>query len=314
MDITIKLLGIGLVMVGVGFPTWRVAGEKKKTNQTSHRGAIAVGCLSVFAGLALILADRITVLTLRGVGTIQAVTAQAIIDAGTVTDIRKQVEQIKNQVETGRDTVDLVASEAKKAKELSEVVETQSKDAAKKLEILNFGIVKANQALQELQNEAKFQSLVLAAENDDLHSFNDLMVISKNSNDTLAKNARQAINAIAVNDLSGLDLGYNVPWNPGIVPDKISSRDLIRVYFSSIGNTDVISRLALLQYISNRKNLTQEEKIDFWLRVADNEISIKICAYALKLFYRETKANIPVLDVQGTKDWWNKVGPTFSGP
>jgi len=234
LDVALKVLGIALVAIGVGFPIWRVTVEKGKANQTRHAPVFAVGFLAVFAGLALILADRVTVLTVRGVGTIQAVTQQAIIDAQAVTAIRAEVEKVKTRIDNSRDTIDLVASEARKAKELSEITNAQSNDAEKTLERLNSTITTANNALRQLQGEAEFQAIILAAQNDDRPSFDKLKQIADDNNSKFANFAGHAWATIFESHCNLIISGAGtVPWAPGIDPSKLSMPDLSAVYKST---------------------------------------------------------------------------------
>src|SRR5260370_7791896 len=101
MSAAIKVLGVVLVVGGVVVPLWLFARASGTVNHSS--AVVTVSFLAVFAGVACLLMDRITELTLSGVGTIRAATDQVIADAKTVTDLKARVE---NQTAT----VDLIAA------------------------------------------------------------------------------------------------------------------------------------------------------------------------------------------------------------
>ncbi len=82
-----KLIGILLVLNSIGLAAWWIS-----TNG-SHKAAIIALCsIAVFSGLALILQDRITELTVQGVGTIKVATKQVESDAQAVSDLKERVE------------------------------------------------------------------------------------------------------------------------------------------------------------------------------------------------------------------------------
>ena len=115
-----KLIGILLILNSIALTAWWI------TSQNNHKPTVMTLCLiAVFAGLVLIFQDRITELTVKGVGTIKAATEQIQTDAKTVADLKERVE---NQSAT----VNLVAKEASKAKEISEEVAEKNRQAAEK--------------------------------------------------------------------------------------------------------------------------------------------------------------------------------------
>ena len=157
-----KLIGILIVLNSIALTAWWI------TTQGSHKTTVVTLCfLTVFAGLALILQERITELTVKGVGTIKTAAQQVTSDARTVAELKERVE---NQSAT----VDLVAKEASKAKALSEEVADKNRIAEDKLETLDKAINKANSTLEELEAVTEFTMTVVAAQNDDRKAFDEL--------------------------------------------------------------------------------------------------------------------------------------------
>ena len=111
---------------------------------------VAFGGIAVLCGIGLILADRITVVKLLGLGEIQAATQKARTDAEQIGIIRKEVQDQKDVIESlGRD--------AKQAREQMHQLE----------EIIN----QAGLALERVQLISDFSFLLLQAANDDRKSF-----------------------------------------------------------------------------------------------------------------------------------------------
>ena len=78
-----KLIGILLVLNSVAVSSWWI------TAHGTHKGAVLTLCsLAVFAGLALVVSDRITELNMKGVGTIKAAAEQASTDANEISALR----------------------------------------------------------------------------------------------------------------------------------------------------------------------------------------------------------------------------------
>ncbi len=76
-----KLIGILLILNSIALTAWWI------TTQNNHKVTVITLCLiAVFAGLCLILQDRITELTVKGVGTIKSATDQ-------VRNIRKHISE-----------------------------------------------------------------------------------------------------------------------------------------------------------------------------------------------------------------------------
>ncbi len=157
-----KLIGILLILNSIALTAWWA------TTQNNHKGTVITICLiAVFVGLALVLQDRLTELTVKGVGTIKAATEQVQTDAKTVADLKERVE---NQSAT----VDLVAKEDFKAKAISEEVADKNQRAEQKLDTLDEAIKKAKHTLADLDAASKFSMTVIAAQNDDRNAFDTL--------------------------------------------------------------------------------------------------------------------------------------------
>ena len=180
-----KLIGILLVINSIALTAWWTTSQND-----NHKTMMFLCLIAVFAGLGLILQDRITELTVKGVGTIKAATEQVQTDAKTVADLKERVE---NQSAT----VNLVAKEASKTRELSVEVAEKNRQAEEKLKTLDNSITKANATLAKLDAATEFTMIVMAAQNDDRKSFDTLKSWSEDKTNPFSSRAAQAWNTIS---------------------------------------------------------------------------------------------------------------------
>jgi hypothetical protein len=237
----IQFFGVILIVGVLVFGGW-CAVTRSPAAKGSHvsfkaiAGLVLIGC---FLGFACLLADRITGFSIRGIGSLQAVTAQAMTDAAQVADLRQRVE---NQSAT----VDLVASQATKANTLSGTVASQVKEAEQKLKVLNKTIEDAKSTVDNLRQEGDFTLIVLKAENDDRKSFDELWKLSQDPSYRFTDMARAVWTTV-------LDAHANpifetfapITWADGVDPKKLSLNDLAQLFYS--GNA---YKPMVLQYIS----------------------------------------------------------------
>lgn len=102
----LKLIGALLIINALFITAWWVMGEHL------HKGWAFTLCLSaIFVGSFLVLQERVTELTVKGIGTIKSAAEQASADANLIADL-------KSRVEAQSATVNLVAKEAADAKQL----------------------------------------------------------------------------------------------------------------------------------------------------------------------------------------------------
>jgi hypothetical protein len=303
MSIAIKVLGIALVLVGVIFPIWRLVKTNRRTKDHRFGWLMAIAVLAVFAGLALIMVDRITEFTLRGVGTIHAVTDQAINDAKTVSDL-------KTRVENQSATVDLVASQATKAKEMSELASAQTKEAGQKLESLNAAIKEADDALVKLREEGEFQTLVLSAENDDRPGFDELKNIAAESGNRFNKLAGRAWSTIFEAHSNPFSQGgFSLPWKQGVDPSKLSFAELSSLYKS----TQSPVKPAVLEYIWKREDIPKVTRLDFMMDVMKTDSSLTAMEYAGRYFTAGTDQKIKPMALEYLSSWWSQHRQEFVG-
>lgn len=286
-----KLIGILLVLNSLALTAWWVT-KRGSQNLT----VVALCSLAVFAGLVLILHERITELTVEGVGTIKTAVQQVTSDAQTVAELKERVE---NQSAT----VDLVAKEASKAKSLSEEVADKNKRAEDKLETLDKAINMANTTLEELEAVTEFTMTVVAAQNDDRKAFDKLKVWSDDKSYRFSGRAQQAWNTIIDEHSKPYSVsGFEVPWSEGFDPSKLNLLKLGQQY----QHAPAYLKRAFLEYIWNRNDIPKIDRLDFMLNVMQTDLSLTAVEYAGRYFTSGTNQNIKPLAVKYLANWWRK--------
>lgn len=286
-----KIIGILLILISIVLTALWI------TKERNHKGTVMVLCsIAVFAGLALILQDRITELTVKGVGTIKATTKQVKLDAKTVAELKERVE---NQSAT----VDLIAKEASTAKAISEEVADKNQRAEKKLATLDEAITKASTMLANLDDATEFTMIVLSAQNDDRNAFDKLGEWSKDKNHRFSSNAAQAWSTIFESHNKPMyTSGFTVPWNEGVDPSKFSISDLDHEYHRAPAQL----KLALLEYIWKRNDISKIDRLDFLIKVMKHDSSLTAVEYAGRFFTSGTDQKIKPLAIDYLVDWWEK--------
>jgi hypothetical protein len=296
--LSIILIGLHIILLSIYFAfLWIV------TKRTNNKAVIAVTIVAVTTGLALIIHDRITELTVRGVGTIKAAAVRAISDAKSVADLKEREE---NQSAT----VDLVAGQASKAKEVSEEVAEQNKRAEQKLGALDNAINKATATLGELKSAAEFTMTVVAAQNDDRTAFDKLRKWADDKTLPFSTKAEQAWNTIFADHTKPFYIGgFTVSWKDGFDPSKLGIGDLAQQY--QIAPAQL--RPALLEYIWKRSDISKLERLNFLINVMRSDSSLTAVEYSGRYFTEGTGQQIAPLAVENLTQWWDNHRAEFGG-
>ena len=284
-----RLIGVLLILNSIALTASWI------TTQESHKAAVITLCLiGVFAGLVMVLQDRVTELTIKGVGTLKAATEQAQVDARSVADLKERVE---NQSAT----VDMVAQEASRAKAISEEVSRKNQLAEEKLDTLDKAINEASAALAGLDAAREFTMTVLAAQTDDRKAFDMLKKWSQDNSNPFSTGATQAWATIFESHNQPMYLSnLTVPWKDGYDPSKLSLAELIQQYRA----TPAQIKPAMLEYIWKRNDLRKAERLDFLVDVMRHDSSLRAVEYAGRYFTAGTEQNIKPMAVDYLSDWW----------
>jgi hypothetical protein len=259
------------------------------------KATITLAALAIATGYLLLIADRITEAKLPFLGTFKAKAEQALVDADTVTKLRERVE-------AQAATVDLVAKQATDAKKLSEEAGKRIEAADSKLSELDKTIDAGKQAQQRLEALTDFQSTVLAAQNDSRSAYMRLWELANTPHYQYSQFAAQAYQTIMDAHTSPMRTMYDIT-SMGISPDptKFDKSGIVQVFR---GTPDPTIRIALLQYLRKRDDLTKSERMAIFILTLQNDPSVNVAAEAGTEFATDSGDHLKSLAIPQHVQWW----------
>lgn len=285
-----KFAGFLLIVNALSVTGWQVA------TSSGSKWIISVCMLAVFAGLALCFQDRITELSIKGVGSLKAATAQAETKLA-------EIEQIRTRVEAQSATIDLVAKDAREAKQLTEDIKKKSDDVEEKVKKVDSALEKATSHTKELSALLEFTNTVVAAQNDDRRAFDRLKAWANDSAFPYAKEAAQAWQKVMDDHSKPWSVGgFSSPWKEGFDPAKLDIRGLETQYAAAPTHI----RPALLEYVWQREDIPKAVRMDFMMEVMRSDASLTAVEFAGRYFTAGADLKIKPVAVDYLYDWWLK--------
>ncbi|MBA7709837.1 hypothetical protein ES703_118763 [subsurface metagenome] len=287
-----KLVGILLILNSIAASSYWI------TAHGTHKGAVLTLCsLAVFAGIAFLISDRITELSMKGIGTIKAAAEQASADANVVSELKKRVEDQSA-------TVDLVAKEAADAKKLVNALSLKNSKAEEKLSQLDKSINDGNLAVKELQIYTQFNRVVLAAKNDSRRAYEQLWAWSADSSYPLQKDATQTIQTIVdQHDPKMTITNTSISLKNGKNPLKLSLSDLRIAMLSTPPNI----RRCVVEFVwRERTDISKKDRLEFLVDVLRSDESLLVVEYAGRYFEEGTGDKLKPLAIKQHLEWWKK--------
>jgi hypothetical protein len=285
-----KLAGFLLIVNALAVTGWHVA------TSSGNKWLVAVCGLAVFAGLALSFQDRITELSIKGVGSLKAATAQAATRL-------EEIEQIRTRVEAQSATIDLVARDAKEARQLTEDIKRKSEDVENKVKQIDSALEKASSQTNELSSLLDFTNTVVAAQNDDRRAFDRLKSWSESGEYQYSKEAAQAYQKVMDDHSKPWTIGgFKVPWKEGFDPSKLSIDSLAAQYAAAPPQL----RPALLEYVWGRSDISKKSRMGFMMDVMRTDSSLAAVEFAGRYFTSGADLKIKPLAVDYLYEWWQK--------
>ncbi len=263
-----KILGIVLILSSILFTTYWVI---CKNNNKSW--LVSIFLITVFTGLVLIFNERITELTVKGVGTIKAAAIKAETDA-------EAISEIKEMVENQRAIIELVAKEASEAKS----------------------------TIDELNLHSEYTMTVLKAQSDDRNAFDKLKEISQDANNPFSSNAKQAwITILESHSEPFFITNKKYPWNENFVPSELTLIELSQLYNKTPNNF----KTHLIEYIWKREDIPKVERLEFLIGVIKNDSSLTAVEYSGRYFQTESGQKVKPLAVENFVNWWENNRDSF---
>jgi hypothetical protein len=192
---------------------------------------------------------------------------------------------------------------------ISKQIQPKIDEADRNVHIIKGDIQAARDTLQNVQNTAAFLDVVTAAQNDDRQAFDKLKNWADDPTFNRQSDAKQVYVSIVDAYETPIGYTYNVPWNEGVDPLKLSFEDLCNEYSKLL---PFEFRAGILQYIWNRKNFSKKQKMSLMIDVMKKDKSLKVVAEASKLFQIESKQNKKRLLVDLIFAWWERNKDTIS--
>ena len=288
----LKLVGAMLIINALVITAWWVMSEHP------HKLWAFTLCLTaVFVGAFLVLQERVTELTVKGIGTIKSAAVQASADANAISSL-------KSRVEAQSATVNLIAKEAADAKQLVNDLSEKNSKAEEKLSQLNKSISDGNLAVKELQLYTQFNTTVLAAQNDNRRDYDQLWAWSGDSSFPFQKVAAQAVQTIMdQHNPAIVRSGFSVSWNEGVDPQKLSLPELWQAFKSAPPHI----RLGILEFVwQKRTDITKRDRLQFLADVLSSDESLQVIEYAGRYFAKGTGDKIKPIAIGPHLKWWEE--------
>jgi len=291
-----KLLGFLLIVNAIILTGWWVT-----RNYPYKNWVFAVCLVAVFSGIFLLVQDRATEITIKGVGTIRAAVEQASVDAQAIADVRRRIEAQSA-------TVDLVAQQATNARRLGEELAEKTRAAEKRLGEVDQAVALARTKLGELQEITDFTRAVLAAQSDDRRAFDRLEAWANDPKFGLQSEAGAAWAMVLDQHAKAFFMsGFTVPWKQGVDPSKFGVADLRREY----ANAPVFIRPALIEYVWNRQDIPKRERLSFLADILAGDTSLNAVEYAGRLLSGALDAKLKPLAVKPLLQVWEQKKATI---
>ncbi len=287
-----KFIGILLIINSIAASAWWI------TTHGTYKGSVLTLCsLAVLAGIAILIGDRITEFSLKGVGTIKAAAHQATADANVVAEL-------KTRVEGQSATVDLVAKEAAEAKQLVDDLSEKNSKAEEKLSQLDISINEGKIAVKELQLYTQFNTPVLAAPNNIRPAYDQLLTWAKDTLFPFQTASAQAVQTIMDQHASAMHRGgFKVPWNEGVDPQKLSLSEFRKNFAAAPPHI----RLGILEFVwKKRTDIPKADRLQFLVDVLRDDENLEVVEYAGRYFAEGTGDKLKPIAIEQHLEWWKE--------
>ena len=288
----LKIVGTLLIISALFITAWWVMGKHP------YKGWAFTLCLSaIFVGAFLVLQERVTELTVKGIGTIKSAAEQASADASAISEL-------KERVEAQSATVNLIAKEASDAKQLVNDLSEKNSIAEVKLSQLDKSINDGNLAVKELQLYTQFNTTVLSAQNDSRRAYDQLRAWSEDSSFHFQEAAARAVQTIMDQHNPAITRGgFGVPWDESVESQKLSSSELWQAFKSAQPHI----RLGILEFVwKKRTDITKRDRLQFLVDVLRGDESLQVVEYAGRYFNQGTGDKFKPIAIGQHLKWWEE--------
>jgi len=258
--------------------------------------AIFFSIVVLLIGVVVLLRDRITEVAINGVGSIKAAAKQAEVDVA-------QIQEIREKVEAQGYAINLVAKEASIANERIQDIASKGDEARKLIDALSEAQSEAKKSQKQLESISNFMMTYIRAQNDDRKAYDDLFRMAQEKNGEWSSFAARAYATILdAHSQAFYSSGFKIPWKEGVDPSKLSIDEIIQIYKT----TPVYLKPGILEYISSRPDIPKKSKMEIYINVIKNDMSLTAVEYAGRQFTSLANLQIKPLATDYLIDWWVK--------
>lgn len=283
-----KLFGVLLIINALVATAWWTLGENP------HKSwAFGVCLAAMFAGAFLILQDRATEITIKGVGTIKSAAEQATTDA-------KAIAELRDRMQAQSATVDLVAQQATGAANLAQELSQKTNAAESKLHEVDEALTSARRELEEIDKITEFTRIVVAAQNGDREAFDRLGHYASEQSD---------LSRLAADAYVGICSTYGGVIEPGFLnlssPSDLESlaRDKVREFYVSLPS---IYHAHAVHIIWKREDIPKDDRLEFLASVLQSDPSLTATLYAGKFLAADTGLKWEPFKTQALLEQWRE--------
>ena len=270
---------------------------------------IGFASLSAFVGFGIIFRDRATNIGIPGIGNITMAVGRA--NAGA-----EQVEGIKKEVESHRDSIVMVVRDANKSREDIDRIGVMSNEAKTKADQIDEALKKAEAALVDIQTISIFSTALASVKNDDRLAFDALIDIVGMKREPFSVVALKALLNI-VEEFEKTDVSdlykYEIYWDKtGLDPIKTSLEDFMEICKSAQpwgGRFTWIP--TVLETVWGQERFPKAERLQFLFDVIKTTKSLRVLRKACQLLDQEAKLGINVIGYKAYIEWWEKNKDSF---
>lgn len=219
----------------------------------------------------------------------------------------KKTAQLKQQMEAQIAAVDSAASEASRAIGLSGKLSKKNDEIRSKFASLDSKIEEADEKLQQVRLINEFMMTVVATQTDDRKAFDRLKGWAEDDSFLLSRQAKQVWQKTFNEHCLFYMPGLKGKWLEGIEPFGLTLAELKGHYQSVESHLKPV----IIDYILERKDFSEREKMGFLVDVLKNDDSIDAVEFAGRAFRKRTGLKGAALEVDYFVNWWEENKDSF---
>lgn len=280
--------------------------------KVDQKRVIGFALFSAFVGFGIMFRDRVTNIDIPVFGNkITIAVNRAIAGAD-------QVEEIRKEVESHRDSIAMVVRDANKSQEDIDQIRVLSGEAKTKADQIDEALKKAEASLVDIQTISILSTALASVKNDDRSAFDALIDFVSMKREPFSEVARKALLNI-VEDFEKTDVKdlykYEIYWDKiPLDPIKASLEDFMKTCKSDQlwgGRTTWLP--TVLETVWGQERFSKTEKLEFLIDIIKTTKSLRVLRKACQLLDQEAKVGENVIGYKAYIVWWEKSKDLYKG-